>query len=96
METPCHTPNCAGEAIPGRRFCEPCAANLDRIRKELADDPKLLYNKRSDNSNRSLETPTPKRKRLATCKLAGCFEIRVPPDLYCFVHLEHQLEDDHA
>lgn len=92
----CGTPGCEEDAIEGRRFCSPCAGNLDRIRQELTDDPMLLYNQRSD-TRQSMDDGTGVRKKRTKsaprCCKPGCFEHREPGTPFCFAH-EDEVEDD--
>lgn len=88
-EEECKTPRCDGIRVEGRRFCEPCAENLDRIKREFEDDPNLLYNQRSDNALRIVTDPGGAKKkspRRPTCCVLGCFELRQPPSPFCHEH----------
>jgi hypothetical protein len=83
MAQNCKTPRCLSEAVPDGVFCQTHLDDLNRIKKELTDDPSLLFNKRSDVRLRGRQAP---KRKPPTCKAVGCFEIRVPPALYCFDH----------
>ena len=94
QKTQCSTPRCAENRIEGRRFCQPCADNLDRIKVELVEDPKFIYNKRSDNKNRQEAVPEvrPKKRQIARCKFLGCFDTRYVGSQFCFEHQTEEVE----
>lgn len=77
-EGPCGNPYCESglDRAPDRFVCEVCMPEYDRIREELREDPRLLFHQRSDNPDR-------KTRSVPTCKTVGCFQERVPPDIYC-------------
>src|SRR5687768_7221212 len=97
LKTICSSPQCEGKRVRGRNFCKVCAKNLDRIRKEFEDDPKLLYNQRSDNPDRKMaekDAPIKRPRTSPTCCMIGCYEHRQPPSPYCILHENCGLEED--
>lgn len=91
----CGNPSCKKEPLEGRFVCDEHAGEMDRIKKELEEDPRLLYHQRSDNPNRRFTEPsgkvaTKKAPTVPTCKVLGCFQERVPPDIYCDQHMNYE------
>jgi hypothetical protein len=88
----CGTPRCNRPKAPGRYVCATHAQEMDRIREELETDPRLLYRLRSDNKDRVILDNGKSKKigkaSLPTCCMPGCFELRVPPDIYCDHHMD--------
>lgn len=90
----CGNPACDKPKAPNRFTCEEHGAELDRIRKEMADDPLLIYNMRSDSQNRKM-LPAKRNTKRRVCRVIGCYEIRVPPNAFCFAHqADHTQEED--
>lgn len=92
----CGRPDCVEPKAPNRHVCRGCAGDYDRIRKELEEDPKLLYHQRSDSERRVYTDEsgkTKKRPTTPTCRLPGCFQERVPPDIYCDGHRDMGSDD---
>jgi len=88
----CAFSGCATKPIKENKCCKKHADFFEKIRQDLEENPMLLYNQRSDNPNRMLiDKDTGKRKKskgknLPVCCVPGCFELRIPPDAYCFSH----------
>jgi hypothetical protein len=85
----CGNPFCTEPKAPDRFLCVTHARDMDQIRSEFEEDPKLLYNQRSDNPDRLVTDPQSRNKRkpkLPTCCKPGCYELRVPPAAFCFAH----------
>ena len=59
-------------------MCAEHAVEMDRIRKEMEENPASLYNQRAASGR--------KRQRPPTCSQPGCYEIRVPPAPFCDEH----------
>lgn len=79
---PCGTPGCRekrGHGLWGA-FCEPCAANLARIRDEMQQE---LHGSRANwaSVGNGLRTVT----RAPTCCTPGCDEPRGRGEVYCAV-----------
>lgn len=88
----CCVLECKKEHEAGEKTCPEHTEFFARIRGEIEEDPMLIYNQRSDNPNRQLIDPTTGKRRkargkvLPVCCVPGCFELRVPPDAYCYEH----------
>jgi len=88
----CVFTDCSKKPLKEEKSCREHYDFFKRIREELEENPKLLYNQRSDNPNRTLtdkhtgKTKKSRGKKLPICCVPGCFEQRVPPDPYCTDH----------
>lgn len=92
----CGNPRCDAKRQKGSYLCREHTKEMDRIRKEMLDDPRLLYNKRADNPKRKYTQPMSVRgrgKRGPVCCAVGCYNERVPPDPFCDMHRDLPLED---
>lgn len=103
----CGNPKCSEPRAEGRYVCGQHGQELDEIRKDFEENPNLLHKQRSDNPNRvflkskfsadkSKLTTTSGRKRptAPTCCRIGCYESRIPPSPFCFVHEADDAYDD--
>ena len=93
-KTICIFQDCELKSSRGVTTCKEHSAFFKRVREELEDNPKLIYNQRSDNPNRTLtdketgKRKKPRGKNLPVCCVPSCFELRVPPDPYCMDHYD--------
>lgn len=89
----CGNPTCKEPRASGRYVCEFHAKEMDRIKKELVEDPRLLYHQRSDSKMRVFTEgkQAGKRKPRGTpvCCAPGCYEHRMPPEPYCLTHQDY-------
>ena len=92
----CGNPFCSEPRAEDRYVCESHAQELDSIRADFEADPKLLYRQRSDNPNRVISDASGRKysqKIPPMCCKVGCFEIRVPPAVFCSEHENERMDD---
>lgn len=100
----CGNPYCRERRAPDHYLCAEHLKEILQIKEEI--DGGNLFLRRSDNSDREISSGHGftnadrgsgtgiKSPRTPTCCHVGCYEPRVPPNPYCYIHENLASEDD--